>query len=91
MHTEEVLNAIKADGMTLIIKKTNELLALVKEECPVKTGKLKDSHIQEVREEDNKIIGSVSSDVDYAIYVNVGTHEHPSNPYMERALNKLEK
>ena len=57
----------------------------VKERAPVKTGKLRDS----IQFETKDTTATIFSDVEYALYVEVGTSKMKAQPYFRPALNNV--
>jgi hypothetical protein len=55
--------------------------------CPVDTGRLRASIRFMVQEEDGEIVGYVGSDVNYAIYVELGTRYMNSEPYLRPGVD----
>lgn len=53
-----------------------------KENCPVRTGALKEDIQKEVEEKE----GVVYNTKDYAPFVALGTRKQPANPYLQKAL-----
>ena len=70
-----------------ITKATNYCKKVAKEKCPVDTGTLKGSIHSEVRKKAEKIEGEVSTILEYAAYVELGTgqrgKETNTNPELE--------
>lgn len=65
------------------LRKTAETaLASARENCPVRTGRLKNS-LACVIEGDRAV---VSANTDYAVYVELGTGTTPPNPFLQNAL-----
>lgn len=55
--------------------------------CPVDTGRLRASITYEIDE--NGLIARVGTNVEYAIYVEMGTWKMVAQPYLRPALEKL--
>ena len=64
---------------------TEELLQEVKNEAPVRTGKLRDGHFSST----TILQGNIHNHVEYAPYVIYGTSRQSPNNYPQRALNKV--
>lgn len=65
------------------LRKTAETALLsARENCPVRTGKLKNS-LACAAEGDRAV---VSANTDYAAYVELGTGRTPPNPFLQNAL-----
>lgn len=58
-----------------------------KTEVPVDTGRLRDSHAVE---QDGPAAYAVSADTPYALYVHWGTRYKAANPWLARALSRVE-
>ena len=56
-----------------------------REEAPVDTGLLRDSHYSEI----DGLVGRVMNDVEYAPYVIYGTSKQSANNYPQRELNDM--
>lgn len=68
---------------------TMAMEATAKEKCPVRTGRLRDSINSRIEEKGNdEITGIVSTDVEYASYVEYGTSKMSAKPYMTPAFNE---
>lgn len=65
--------------------------ATAKEKCPVDTGRLRDSINTRIEKEDGDITGIVSTDVEYAGYVEHGTSKMSAKPYMKPAFDEHKK
>ena len=57
------------------------LLEEARRECPVDTGKLRDSHTVEGGQGEYSVV----ADTSYAVYVHWGTRHRAANPWMARA------
>lgn len=65
------------------LRKTAEAaLMSARENCPVRTGRLKNSLICAVEGEQ----AVVSANTDYAVYVELGAGRTPPNPFLQNAL-----
>lgn len=60
-----------------------------KRKCPVDTGRLRASVTGTIQREDGEIVGYVGSDVEYAIYVELGTEHMAAQPYLRPAINEV--
>lgn len=58
-----------------------QLLEEAKRECPVDTGKLRDSHAVEGGEGEYSVV----ADTSYAVYVHWGTRHRRADPWLARA------
>lgn len=56
--------------------------------APVDTGTLRDSIDAEVSGSGTEIVVRVGSNVDYAVYVEMGTSEQSAQPYLRPAVTK---
>lgn len=59
-----------------------------KEECPVRTGRLRNSISYEVERDGDTIIGIVKASAPYAQYVEYGTVKQKPQPFLRPALEK---
>ncbi|HTB05346.1 MAG TPA: HK97-gp10 family putative phage morphogenesis protein [Bacteroidia bacterium] len=67
---------------------SQQLVELAKENCPVKTGKLRDSIAAEIS--DDGMSATITADVSYAPYVEYGPHAKPFlNPAFEEISPQL--
>lgn len=64
---------------------TEDLLDEVKNECPVRTGNLRDGHFTST----TILRGNIHNNVEYAPYVIYGTSRQAPNNYPQRAHNKI--
>ena len=64
---------------------TQELLTEVKNECPVRTGNLRDGHFTST----TILQGNIHNTVEYAPYVIYGTSRQSPNNYPQRASNTI--
>lgn len=53
----------------------------------VQTGRLRSSIGEELRHDGNELVEVVGTDVEYALYVEVGTSHAPAYPYLRPALD----
>src|ERR1017187_5258814 len=88
-HGETFKNNLMDELKDYINVLTEKVYVAIKEECPVATGHLRDSHEMEVNTEDTIITGIISANTDYALEVNLGTSKQGSNPYMIKGLNEV--
>jgi HK97 gp10 family phage protein len=58
-----------------------------KRRCPVLTGRLRSSIRFMVQEESGGIVGYVGSDVEYTVYVEMGTEHAGAQPFLRPALD----
>ena len=58
-----------------------------KEKCPVKTGTLRNSISTDLSQID-AYEATIGTNVEYAIYVEYGTHKRSAKPYLRPAYNK---
>lgn len=83
---QEGLDALKAYVLATGGRQIAEaILADAKAECPVKTGRLRDS-LRIVEDDDALFIGS---DLDYVRYVEDGTSRMKGRHFLRRALYKV--
>lgn len=76
------------DGME-IIGQVGELSA--KEHCPVDTGNLRRSITHEVVSDGRGVLVRIGTNVDYAIYQELGTRNHPAHPFLRPALESIRR
>ncbi len=82
-HRPEVMDAVqKAKRVALEIIGGN-CEDYAKDLCPVRTGRLKNSITHEQYDEDTEIVGT---NVEYAPFVELGTHGRPPVHYLRRAV-----
>jgi HK97 gp10 family phage protein len=60
--------------------------AAAKRLCPVDTGRLRGSITNQLGRDGEGLFALVGSDVDYAIFVELGTRHAPAQPYLRPAL-----
>lgn len=79
---------------TAVLQATKKVQGDAKDLAPVDTGRLRNSIQATVEEKDGEIIGKVSTNVEYATYIEFGTgkrgEESPSPPKSPEGLNYRE-
>ena len=55
---------------------------------PVDTGKLKKSIESKVKEEEEEVIGTIGTKVDYGLFVEIGTRKKAAKPFLRPGLAK---
>jgi len=86
IHQAE-FDSVVAEASGRALEASSEpLLEQMREECPVDTGRLRDS----LRVEMDGEGAYVGSDLDYAIHVEEGSRRTPPNAFMRRALASLQ-
>ena len=84
-----VLSALE-DALNRSLEKIGERAEeLAKKECPVDTGRLRDSITHTVNTEAKTV--TVSSDVEYSPYVELGTSKMPPKPFLKPAMMESAK
>ena len=76
----------KEDAGKLVIKTTIRVLNRAKILTPVDTGNLRASLTQDIKMKSGEVVGRVSTNVNYAIYVHEGTKAHKIYPKNAKAL-----
>jgi len=72
-----------------LIEKASEVIKeKAKSNCPVKSGKLRNSIVIEKNRQMNY---RVQTDVDYALYVEYGTKRSSAQPYFRPAVNSTKR
>lgn len=80
-NPDNYINAMQ-DTVSEVVQKTMEEC---QNECPVRTGNLRDSHSQE----SEGMEGSIKNSAEYAKYVIYGTSRMAANNYPQRAWNSI--
>lgn len=62
-----------------------KIVEACKEECPVRTGTLRDGHYHRL----DNLSAYVGNNVEYAPYVIYGTSKQSANNYPQRAINRM--
>lgn len=87
-HTEEVLDGIEQAKARALEKIGLVAEGYAKRLCPVDTGRLRNS-ITHITDDEAAYIGT---NVDYAVYVEMGTVNTPAQPYLKpAATDHMEK
>lgn len=83
-HLDEILDALleQIEQALIAIGLTAEKYA--KQECPVDTGRLRNSITHEVDMSEKAAI--IGSNVEYAAYVELGTSQQKAQPYLRPAV-----
>ena len=84
---DRVAASIKAKGAPLVRRIAEELEATAKAECPVRTGKLRDSITTEY--DAGGLSASVVATAPHAKYVEYGTRKRRANRFLRRSVNKV--
>lgn len=84
---------LEKDIPSLVLERLgNRMVELAKQIVPVRTGRLRDSIMMKSNGPDMIVIGS---DVDYSVYVELGTSKMSAKPYLIpalfQAINELAK
>lgn len=58
-----------------------------KRNAPVDTGRLRSSITEELTRDGDELVETIGTDVEYGLYVEVGTHHAPAHPYLRPALD----
>lgn len=74
--------AVAAD----LLRRAVQVTTAAKRLCPVDTGRLRDSIVYGLVEEGAGLYALVGSDVEYAIYQELGTSRMAAHPYLRPAL-----
>ena len=83
-HPQSFLKALD-NRIDRKLKQTGEIVKMnAKSNCPVKSGRLRDS-ITEYIDEENKTV-SVGSPLEYAKYIELGTRNSPPKAFLRRAI-----
>ncbi len=69
-----------------ITKMGAEILATAKANCPVLTGKLRDSIELGIEVKDTTIVANIGTEIDYGVYVEFGTRFMPAQSFLRTAL-----
>lgn len=69
-----------------LLRRTIKVESAAKRTCPVDTGRLRSSITHSLERDGKGLVGFVGSDVDYAIYVELGTRYSRAQPYLRPAL-----
>ena len=80
-NTESYTNAIR-DTLSEVIERT---MAECQNECPVRTGNLRDSHSTSI----DDFSGTITNSAEYWMYVVYGTSRMAANDYPQRAWNNI--
>ena len=94
VDSAEFLNSLETynEFVSTQLKDTLKKCALgiqgdAKEKCPVKSGTLRNS-ISTDLSQINSYEATVGTNVEYAVYVEYGTHKRSAKPYLRPAYNK---
>lgn len=87
-RTELVKSILKDSIKQVITKSCEDVVALAKTRVPVDTGNLKNS-IEADLSKINDLEATVGSNVDYSLYVEMGTHNMPAKPYMTNSFEEV--
>ena len=82
----QVASALKPAVDEIERKVAHRILEVADQEVPVRTGRLRDSG--DLAHEGDGY--AVSYDVPYAVYVHNGTRHRPANPWLTRAVNRVQ-
>lgn len=69
-----------------LTRRTVRVEARAKRLCPVDTGRLRASITHAVERDAVGLVGVVGTDVDYGVYVEIGTSRAGAQPYLRPAL-----
>lgn len=74
------------------LKRTGlKVLASAKRQCPVDTGRLRSSLVEEMHRDDQGLYELIGTDVEYAPDVEFGTLKQQAQPFLRPALNEAVK
>ena len=76
---------LEKEGITLLKKIAIDVQDTAKGLAPVRTGALRDSITASVETE--SLTAIIGSDLDYAIFVELGTRKQAPQPYLRQALS----
>ena len=89
--TTEIERALQQEVQKITQQKvaetTNKLCEAIKANAPVKTGKLRDSIKAEVAGN----VGMITTDVDYALYLEYGTTKMAAHPFIQPAVERVKR
>lgn len=69
-----------------LLRRTVRVEGAAKRACPVDIGRLRSSITHRLEQDAQGLLGVVGSDVEYAIYVELGTRFMRAQPYLRPAL-----
>lgn len=69
-----------------VLRKGIQVEGAAKRICPVDTGRLRSSITHEVTTDEKGVVCFVGSNVEYAIFQELGTRYMPAQPYLRPAL-----
>ncbi len=70
----------------LLARKAVQVEGAAKRLCPVDTGRLRSSISHELAVDGRGLVAFIGTNVEYAIYVELGTRFQPAQPYLRPAL-----
>jgi HK97 gp10 family phage protein len=88
-HPEALLSELEVKYEDTLSRVSDMVKDDAKSTCPVKTGALKASIRKEIDMAERA--SYVGSDLDYSVYVELGTQNRPANPFLRRALDKAQQ
>lgn len=88
-HPEALLSELETKYEDTLDQVSDMVRDDAKSNCPVKTGALKASIRKEV--DMTEMAAYVGSDLDYSVYVELGTQNRQPNPFLRRALDKAQQ
>lgn len=88
-HPEKLMAEVDQKlNMGLSILST-QVKSAAKDTCPVKTGALKASIRDDLKIEEKATY--IGSDLDYSVWVELGTQKKEANPFLRRALDRAQE
>ena len=85
-NSKQVLSALSLLSRERLIDATLTVEREAKELCPVRTGTLRRSIFHDIDKDKNQAM--IGSNVEYAPYVELGTHKWEGKPFLRPALER---
>jgi HK97 gp10 family phage protein len=82
---EDLFESTSGPTAKLLKQVGTKCVAGAKRLCPVDTGRLRSSITEELRHDDEGLVEVVGTDVEYAAYVELGTHRARAQPFLRPA------
>lgn len=70
-----------------LARRAKKVTTVAKRMCPVDTGRLRSSIVDEMGSDGEGLVARIGSDVEYAAYVELGTSRMGAQPYLRPALD----
>lgn len=83
---DDLLNSADGPVGRAVIRSTARIERTAKRICPVDTGRLRSSITRSLGRDSRGLFGEVGSNVEYAVYVELGTSRAQAQPYLRPAL-----